>query len=109
MAWKPGVSGNPGGRPRKSAEQIKFEEACRGFMFEKGFEILKTMAEGGKPADKRWALEMMLDRGLGKPAQSMALDVHSEDDGIRGISAAELEAQISELLSMRPAAAPEAH
>lgn len=67
--WEPGKSGNPRGRPRKTPEQLEFENKCRKFLKEFGYQEIEAMAKSAVKADKKWALEIMLDRGHGKPEQ----------------------------------------
>lgn len=75
MAFKPGVSGNPGG---KSKVQAEFEKRCRDFLSEEGW---KTIIEFARDRDKKvrmWALETMLMRGFGKPTEYV--DVTTRDE-----------------------------
>jgi len=69
--WKPGQSGNPGGRPKVAAE---FRERCRELMEREGggWDLAAAMLYG-HPRDRRWAIEFLASYAYGKPAQ---LHVH---------------------------------
>jgi hypothetical protein len=81
-AFKPGTSGNPGGRPKRTpeekAEQLALEAACR----EKTKEALKTVEQLMHKADKDSvrlaAAQFMIERGWGKAVQP---DVHGGSNG----------------------------
>ena len=94
--WKPGQSGNPGGRPSKTEEQRDFEEKCRKFLWLEGWAILDRMARSETTKDVRWALGVMLDRGFGRPFNS--LEASPEPNQSRGASVEELTAMIDDLL-----------
>jgi len=68
--FKPGASGNPGGRP-KGAKEFTLE------IQERGHELLEALfrfVEKGKSQEKLKALEMLLDRGYGRPTANISLD-----------------------------------
>lgn len=68
MLFKPGQSGNPGGRPKGYAE---FQAACR----KHSKAALKVMVEHLSHEDGRLrqaAAEALWDRAWGKPPQAMA-------------------------------------
>jgi hypothetical protein len=71
--FAPGQSGNAGGRPRsQSAIQILALRFCR--------EAMEGIVELGRKGTREDAIRLqayreILDRGIGKPAQSMALDL----------------------------------
>jgi hypothetical protein len=54
---------------------MQFEIRCRDALSAWGFAAIEEMAKGNIKTDKKWALEIMLDRGFGKPPQN--LDVES--------------------------------
>lgn len=66
-AWRPGQSGNPSGRPRKTQQQIDLETACKA----KAPAALRVLTELMKSADKDsvrlHAALAVLDRAFGKP------------------------------------------
>lgn len=74
-SFKPGQSGNPGGR-KKVPDDIKaaFRE-----LTPKAVETLKgiLLSDTAKDADKIKAAEIIMDRAYGKPLQAMDLDVNS--------------------------------
>jgi hypothetical protein len=72
MTFQPGQSGNPGGRRRKSDDDRKVEELARAY----GVEAIKTLASimrsAKAPASARSAAaQAVLDRGFGRPLQSI--------------------------------------
>lgn len=74
MAGKPGTfkkgkSGNPGGRPKEAAE---VKELAR----EYGAEAIAKLVEllrGNDPRTSKAAADSLLDRGFGKPGQSVEM------------------------------------
>ena len=76
--FKPGQSGNPGGRP-------KMPEEMRQILREAGPELarkLLTYTEHSNPKIAMWAITEALDRAYGKPvqAQDISFDVDSTAD-----------------------------
>lgn len=69
MAFQKGQSGNPGGRPKEDAEVKALARDC-------GPEAVKKLVELMRGDDRRTALaaaQALLDRGFGKPGQSVEL------------------------------------
>jgi hypothetical protein len=67
MPFAPGQSGNPGGRPKGEA---KVRDAAQALTDE----AIGVLADALKDDDRRIAIkaaEILLDRGWGKPAQSV--------------------------------------
>ena len=60
--WKPGQSGNPGGRP-KGVARLAREMTDDG---RKAIAVLVDILENGKPAERIQAAKELLDRGFGK-------------------------------------------
>jgi hypothetical protein len=84
-SFKPGVSGNPGGRPKKpqTLERIKAEADVKGLAREcapQAISILNTIIGDPKtpPAARIAAANAILDRGFGRPAQQV--DVNATID-----------------------------
>ncbi|MBM4138185.1 MAG: hypothetical protein FJ244_01690 [Nitrospira sp.] len=68
-AWRPGTSGNPGGRPRVAAEvkELAREHGPR------AIERLRELLESQNEAVACRAAESLLDRGFGRSPQSLEL------------------------------------
>src|SRR5271165_1746651 len=83
MTFKPGQSGNPGGRKRKSDADRKVEELARAL----GGEAIKTLASimrsAKAPASARSAAaQAILDRGFGRPGQTRDVTVIDEFESL---------------------------
>ena len=94
MPFQKGNCANPSGRPKKTQEQKDFEEKCRQYLKEWGFEQIKGLAQGGDRRWKMWALEIMLDRGFGKAVATIDANVNTE--GV-GSSLAEVASELSRI------------
>lgn len=77
-AFKPGESGNPGGRPKKTEEQRTLEAMCRERTTEALATVLTIMAEGENERNKLSAAQFVIERGWGKAVQAME---HTGADG----------------------------
>lgn len=66
-SFKPGQSGNPGGRPKKTQEQKDALQAIRDLAPD-AVKVLKDMlyGEGVPPAQRLRAAELIFDRAYGK-------------------------------------------
>lgn len=76
--WKPGVSGNPSGRPKLPVE---LRDLCRQYApkaIQTAADILDGNIDGCTPGIKLRAAELLLDRGYGKPAVTVEADIHNE-------------------------------
>ena len=80
MPFKPGNNANPGGRPRKTKEQVELEKRCQEYVATDGWKALKEMANHRDVKVKQWAISTILDRGFGKPTE--VLDVTTRDESI---------------------------
>lgn len=73
--WKPGQSGNPGGRPAVIRE---VRDIARGYTVEAMETLAKIMGDGHAPCAARVAAAAhILDRGYGKPQQNISATVRS--------------------------------
>lgn len=68
-AFKPGQSGNPGGRPKRTQEEIDLIEACKAKTVEALSVIESIMYSGENERNKLTAALAILERGWGKPTQ----------------------------------------
>lgn len=68
-AWKPGVSGNPGGRPAVSAD---LKAICRAHTMEAVQALLEALKS---PRERVMAATALLDRGYGRPVQTQNVRV----------------------------------
>ena len=87
--FKPGQSGNPGGRPKRS---ITFQQLCREEQPE-NFERLKRIAADPKHKQHMRAIELMLAYDLGRPIQTQNVRVIRS---IQDLSEEELQALLDE-------------
>ena len=68
-AFKKGVSGNPGGRPKKTQEQFELEDACRKKTPEALNVITDLMVSARQDAVRLQAAMAIIERAHGKPLQ----------------------------------------
>ena len=98
MAFRPGVewNGNPGGRPRKTAEQINFERRCREWAEMFALDKLKKAASSEKAAEIIAAVKEICDRGFGK-AEAVSY-IEANVTAPTGSSADDLAGEIASLI-----------
>ena len=68
-AFVKGKSGNPGGRPTKTAEEIDLIAACKAKTSEALSVILHIMHSGEKEQTRLSAAQSIIERAYGKPVQ----------------------------------------
>jgi hypothetical protein len=88
-AFKKGVSGNPGGRPALTGDELDLRAAARLKAPEALITIIRLMTESQNDAVQLKAAEIVLDRGYGKATQTVEMNVKRE---ITELSDAELHA-----------------
>ena len=71
--WKPGQSGNPGGRPREVSELRKLAREYTKDAIETLAQIMVDVK--ASEASRIAAANSLLDRGYGRPLQAVDLDV----------------------------------
>lgn len=81
MAWKPGQSGNPGGRPKENAEVKALARTHCVTAVEKLAALMDSHDEKTRIA----ACNSILDRGLGKPAQVVVGDDDAPPIQVKGV------------------------
>jgi hypothetical protein len=77
VTWKPGQSGNPGGRSSAVAEVARLirEETrdCRELV-EFALNVMRGLEDGmDEPAQRQYAHQWLSDRALGKPLQNVEM------------------------------------
>jgi hypothetical protein len=83
-SFKPGQSGNPGGRVKKTPEEFALIEACKQRSPDALNVILEIMAHGDGDKVRLSAAQYVIDRGYGKAKQEQDVNVSGEL-GIRNI------------------------
>lgn len=68
-AYKPGVSGNPLGRPKKTAQELDLIAACKAKTPDALDVIVDIMANGEKEQTRLAAALSIIERAYGKPVQ----------------------------------------
>lgn len=68
-AWKKGQTGNPGGRPKKTQEEIDLIQACRLRTADAMATICELMQRADKDSVRLGAATYIIDRGWGKAVQ----------------------------------------
>lgn len=84
-SFKPGKSGNPNGRPKKSDEQKRLEELCRDMTARALDVIVEIMENGDNQRNKLSAAQYVIDRGWGKAKETVDIDLQGNVRTIREI------------------------
>ncbi len=74
MPFKKGQSGNPGGRPKAEREVVEAARAAG----DRCIEVLQGLVEHEDPRVQLAAADQLLNRGFGKPRQSIETDFRPE-------------------------------
>jgi hypothetical protein len=96
-AFKPGTTGNPGGRPRAAREATV---EARRFAIEAVHALVKTMRRAGSDGARIGAARELLDRALGKAPQSVDLLLTKQISAMSIDELATLEQQITGVATM---------
>lgn len=76
--FAPGTSGNPGGRAKRTPEELDLIKACRQKAPEALETILKLMKTGDKDSVRLNAATYVVDRGYGKAPQTLDINATVE-------------------------------
>tara|TARA_R110000868_G_scaffold199448_2_gene446089 strand:+ start:479 stop:802 length:324 start_codon:yes stop_codon:yes gene_type:complete len=68
-AFKPGQSGNPAGRPKKTPEELDLIAACKAKTPSALAVMVDIMENGEKEATRLQAAQSIIERAYGKPVQ----------------------------------------
>jgi hypothetical protein len=68
-----GVSGNPGGRPKRTEEEVSLAEACRAKTSEALVVVETLMRESSNDRVRLAAAEFVIERGWGKAMERVEL------------------------------------
>jgi len=74
MPFKKGQSGNPGGRPKQKKMVVEAARAAG----DGCIEVLRELVEHDDPKVQMAAADKLLNRGFGKPRQSIETDFRPE-------------------------------
>jgi hypothetical protein len=83
MKCQPGQSGNPGGRPKHTAEVLEWRGRCRDFMQRRGWDALEEMANNKTSRDRFRSIELIAAYGYGRPTQPISGDAEPEPAPVR--------------------------
>ena len=72
--FKKGVSGNPGGRPKKTKEELDLVAACKAKTPDALAVIASIMEKGQNERNRLAAAQAIIERAYGKPKENVELD-----------------------------------
>lgn len=75
-----GQSGNPGGRPKRTQEEVDLIVACKGKTKDALDTITRLMMSADKDSVKLSAATYLIDRGWGKATQNINASVNAQID-----------------------------
>ena len=101
-AFKPGVSGNPSGRPKKTAEQFELEAACRAKSPDALVVMTNLMIASKQDSVRLQAALAIIERAHGKPVQRSEVKTGPLDS----ITAEEAQALLETVNAIRRARTP---
>lgn len=96
MPFEKGSSGNPGGRPRKSKEQVEFERKCQEWAAVFAMAKLAKAADSENVREVLAATQEILNRGFGKPVETSHVEASINSEV--GSSVEDLERDLAELI-----------
>jgi hypothetical protein len=70
-----GVSGNPGGRAKRTPEELDLIAACKAKAPQALDVMIEIMAHGENERNRLAAAQAIIERGYGKPEQSVKADL----------------------------------
>jgi hypothetical protein len=82
MPFKPGQSGNPGGRPKEADGLAKYIRSKSKDCFEFADILMEMARNGAEDKDKFNATKLLLEYGIGKPTEHVE---HTVDESLAGI------------------------
>jgi hypothetical protein len=94
--WKPGVSGNPGGRPGMAKEVRELAQKHSAEAIEVLAKLMRN--EKASPAARAAAASQILDRAVGRPESAVKIETKREPD-LNVLNAAE-RAEFDRILDM---------
>ena len=101
-AWKPGQSGNPGGRPKGVAAYFREKYGEDGApIWDAYYEIAFAKDDKGayihQPSVRMQALERLEMRGYGQPVKQVAMTVDDRRETFKGLTDHDLHVRAAEL------------